>query len=111
MPDYVWKELEYTVRSGLTPKGTLAAFDHTDHIGITVPNAGACYLQDHIVHQLAAKVNANVLTLDPQDFIFLAQRSFSRDGKKMDLRKNGTLFNDVFFLYNSCRVNAFTFSQ
>lgn len=97
MPDYVWKELEYTVRSGLTPKGTLAAFDHTDHIGITVPNAGACYLQDHIVHQLAAKVNANVLTLDPQDFIFLAQRSFSRDGKKMDLRKNGTLFNDVFF--------------
>ncbi|GAN05781.1 conserved hypothetical protein [Mucor ambiguus] len=79
VPDYVWKELEYSVRSGLAPKGTLAAFDHTDHIGLTVPNAGACYLQDHIVHQLAANVNANVLTLDPQDFIFLAQRSFNRD--------------------------------
>ncbi|CAO3644209.1 unnamed protein product [Mucor fragilis] len=79
VPDYVWKELEYSVRSGLAPKGTLAAFDHTDHIGLTVPNAGACYLQDHIVHQLAANVHANVLTLDPQDFIFLAQRSFSRD--------------------------------
>ncbi|KAL7331522.1 hypothetical protein PS15p_203704 [Mucor circinelloides] len=79
VPDYVWKELEYSVRSGLAPKGRLAAFDHTDHIGMTVPNAGSCYLQDHIVHQLAANVNANVLTLDPQDLIFLAQRSFSRD--------------------------------
>ena len=101
MPDYVWKELEYTVRSGLAPKGTLAAFDHTDHIGITVPNAGACYLQDHIVHHLAAKVNANVLTLDPQDFIFLAQRSFNRDGKKkkkMNLQQNRTKFNDILFL-------------
>ncbi|KAI8647483.1 P-loop containing nucleoside triphosphate hydrolase protein [Parasitella parasitica] len=79
IPDYVWKELEFTIRSGLAPKGTLAAFDHTDHIGLTVPNAGSCYLQDHMVHQLAAKVKANVLILDPQDFIFLAQRSFSRD--------------------------------
>ncbi|CEP07700.1 hypothetical protein [Parasitella parasitica] len=79
VPEYVWKELEFTVRSGLTPKGALAAFDHTDHIGLTVPNAGSCYLQDHMVHQLAAKVKANVLTLDPQDFIFLAQHSFSRD--------------------------------
>jgi hypothetical protein len=77
----MWQELECSVRSGLQPKGSMAAFNHTDHLAISVPNPGACYLQDHIVQQLAQKVKADLLVLDPQDFVFLAQHSFSRDGK------------------------------
>jgi hypothetical protein len=58
----------------------MAAFNHTDHLAISVPNPGACYLQDHIIQQLAQKAKADLLVLDPQDFVFLAQHSFSRDG-------------------------------
>ncbi|KAI8378147.1 P-loop containing nucleoside triphosphate hydrolase protein [Choanephora cucurbitarum] len=79
IPDYVLKELEYSVRSGLSPKGTIATFNHTDHIAISIPNTGACYLQDHIVRQLSAKTNADLFVLDPQDFVSIAQQNFSRD--------------------------------
>lgn len=78
--DSVWKELEFSVRSGLAPKGAMASFNHTDHLVLNVSDPGACYLQDHIVRQLAAKVKADLLVLDPQDLVFLAQHSFSRDG-------------------------------
>ncbi|KAI8351165.1 P-loop containing nucleoside triphosphate hydrolase protein [Blakeslea trispora] len=79
IPDYVLKELEFSVRSGLSPKGTIATFNHTDHIAISIPNTGACYLQDHIVRQLAAKTNASLFMLDPQDFVSIAQQNYNRD--------------------------------
>lgn len=60
----------------------MATFNHTDHLALNISDPGACYLQDHIVQQLASKVKADLLILDPQDLIFLAQQSFSRDGKK-----------------------------
>ncbi|KAI9486388.1 MAG: hypothetical protein EXX96DRAFT_548863 [Benjaminiella poitrasii] len=79
IPSYVWKELEYSARSGLTPKGIMAAFNHTDHLAIHVPSPGACYFQDYIVRRLAAQIKTNLLVLDPQDFVFLAQRCFHYD--------------------------------
>ncbi|KAI7868665.1 P-loop containing nucleoside triphosphate hydrolase protein [Mucor mucedo] len=57
----------------------MASYNHTDHLALSVPNRGACYFLDHIVHKLAAETKADVLVLDPQDFVFLAQHSFSRD--------------------------------
>lgn len=80
IPEYVWKELVCAVRSGLIRKGSIASYNHTDHLALSVPNRGACYLLDHIVHRLAAETKADVLVLDPQDFVFLAQHSFNRDG-------------------------------
>lgn len=80
IPEYVWKELVCSVRSGLIRKGSMAAYNHTDHLALSVPNRGACYLLDHIVNKLAAETKADVLVLDPQDFVFLAQHSFNRDG-------------------------------
>jgi hypothetical protein len=73
--------LTHAARSGLVQKGSIAAYNHTDHLALSVPNRGACYLLDHIVHRIADKVNADLLVLDPQDFVFLAQHSFNRDGK------------------------------
>ncbi|KAG2206699.1 hypothetical protein INT47_003641 [Mucor saturninus] len=83
IPDYVWKELVCAVRSGLIRKGFMASYNHTDHLALSVPNRGACYFLDHIVHKLAAETKADVLVLDPQDFVFLAQHSFSRDGNTL----------------------------
>ncbi|KAI7906976.1 P-loop containing nucleoside triphosphate hydrolase protein [Cokeromyces recurvatus] len=57
----------------------MAAYNHTDHLILHVPNPGACYFQDHIVHKLAAKNKTNLLVLDSQDFIFLAQHCFHHD--------------------------------
>ncbi|KAG2233064.1 hypothetical protein INT48_009864 [Thamnidium elegans] len=79
IPDYVWKELTFAVRSGLIRKGSMAAYNHTDHLALSIPNRGACYLLDHIVNKLAAENKADLLVLDPQDFVFLAQHSFNRD--------------------------------
>jgi hypothetical protein len=82
IPDYVWWELINAARSGLVHKGSIAAFNHTDHLALSVPHRGACYLLDHIVHKMAAHVKADVLILDSQDFVFLAQHSFNRDGNE-----------------------------
>ncbi|KAI9257451.1 P-loop containing nucleoside triphosphate hydrolase protein [Helicostylum pulchrum] len=57
----------------------MAAFNHTDHLALSIPNRGACYLLDHIVNKLAAENKADLIVLDPQDFVFLAQHSFNRD--------------------------------
>lgn len=80
IPDYLWQELTCAVRSGLIRKGSMAAYNHTDHLALSIPNSGACYLLDHIVYKVAANVSTDVLVLDPQDFVFLAQHSFNRDG-------------------------------
>lgn len=81
IPDYVWQELTCAVRSGLIRKGSMAAYNHTDHLALSVPNRGACHMLDHIVYSLAKTVSTDVLVLDPQDFVFLAQHSFNREGK------------------------------
>ncbi|KAI8092235.1 P-loop containing nucleoside triphosphate hydrolase protein [Gilbertella persicaria] len=57
----------------------MASLSHSDHIAMSGSSPGAIYLLDHVVHQLAAKNKANLLTLDPYDFVFLAQKNFSRD--------------------------------
>lgn len=82
IPDYVWRELISAARSGLVRKGSIAAYNHTDHLALSVPNRGACYLLDHIVQKMAADVKADLLILDPQDFVFLAQHTFNRDGNE-----------------------------
>lgn len=79
IPDYVWQELTCAVRSGLIRKGSMAAYNHTDHLALSVPNRGACRMLDHIVYSLAKTVSTDVLVLDPQDFVFLAQHSFNRE--------------------------------
>jgi hypothetical protein len=59
----------------------MAAFNHSDHLVIKTPTQGASYLQDHIAQQLALDVDADLITFDAQDFIFIAQHNFDRDGK------------------------------
>lgn len=81
IPEYVWQELSCAVRSGLIRKGSMAAYNHTDHLALSIPNRGACYMLDHIVFSLAKTASTDVLVLDPQDFVFLAQHSFNREGK------------------------------
>ncbi|KAI9496558.1 hypothetical protein BDB00DRAFT_124335 [Zychaea mexicana] len=73
IPDYLWEELRLVVEAGLAPKGTLAAFNHSDHIVLNVPGRGATYLQDAIAKQLAVDVGADLVVFDAQDFIALAQ--------------------------------------
>lgn len=79
--------MTFAVRSGLIRKGSMAAYNHTDHLALSIPNRGACYLLDHIVNKLAGDAKADMLVLDPQDFVFLAQHSFNRDGKERKLIK------------------------
>ncbi|KAI8891118.1 AAA-domain-containing protein [Backusella circina FSU 941] len=57
----------------------MAAFNHSDHLVIKTPAQGASYLHDHIAQQLALDVEADLITFDAQDFIFIAQHNFDRD--------------------------------
>ncbi|KAG0750110.1 hypothetical protein G6F16_000843 [Rhizopus arrhizus] len=74
----LWKELECSVRSSLSPKGSMAALNHTDHLELIIPNAGACYLQDHIARRIAFNMKSDLFILDSFDFMSLAQKTFNR---------------------------------
>ncbi|KAI8066364.1 P-loop containing nucleoside triphosphate hydrolase protein [Gongronella butleri] len=72
-PESLWQELKYSVHAGLAPKAALAAFDHSDHLVLTIPKAGATYLQDTLARQLATSAKADLVIFDAQDFVSLAQ--------------------------------------
>ncbi|CAO3611656.1 unnamed protein product [Cunninghamella blakesleeana] len=74
-PDYIWQELQYSVQTGLSPKDILSTFDHSDHILLNIPKKGATYLQDKIARRLAYISNADLIILDPQDFLLLAHEN------------------------------------
>ncbi|CAO3642321.1 unnamed protein product [Cunninghamella echinulata] len=74
-PDYIWQELQLSAQTGLSPKDVLATFDHSDHILLNIPKKGATYLQDKIAKRLASVSKADLIILDPQDFLVLAHEN------------------------------------
>lgn len=80
IPEYMWHELKYSVRTALQPKGPMAAFNHTDHLTLSVPNPRTCFFQDHIVQQLGYRIGTDLFIMDPQDFLFVALNSFNGEG-------------------------------
>ncbi|KAI8097560.1 uncharacterized protein BX664DRAFT_293163 [Halteromyces radiatus] len=74
-PEHLWQELRLSLLAGLAPKGTLASFDHSDHIILNVPKQGATYLQDNLARQLANVTNSDLVIFDPQDLLSLAQEN------------------------------------
>ncbi|KAI9300910.1 hypothetical protein BJ944DRAFT_15445 [Cunninghamella echinulata] len=74
-PDYIWQELQLSAQTGLSPKDVLATFDHSDHILLNIPKKGATYLQDKIAKRLASVSKADLIILDPQDFLILAHEN------------------------------------
>ena len=101
IPDYLWEELRLVVEAGLAPKGTLAAYNHSDHIVLNVPGRGATFMQDTMARQLALDVGADLVIFDAQDFVALAQSGEGQGKKKkrtysikiyyaVDINKKGT---------------------
>ncbi|KAI9246225.1 hypothetical protein BDA99DRAFT_266192 [Phascolomyces articulosus] len=82
IPDYLWQELLFVVEAGFAPKGTLAAYNHSDHIVLNVPSRGATFMQDAMARQLAVDAGADLVIFDAQDFVALAQTG---DGHVMTL--------------------------
>ncbi|KAI8384604.1 P-loop containing nucleoside triphosphate hydrolase protein [Radiomyces spectabilis] len=82
VPDHVWNELVFCTRTGLAPKGSLAAYNHSDHTLLHIPEKGTTFIQDKIAKRLAQQVEADLLSFDSQDFLFLAKDSY---GKAMTL--------------------------
>ncbi|ORX62039.1 AAA-domain-containing protein [Hesseltinella vesiculosa] len=74
-PESLWQELKYSIHAGFAPKATMASFDHSDHVALALPKPGATHLQDTLARQLAQSALADLVILDAQDFLALAEHN------------------------------------